>query len=264
MSAFSDGNGRCGNVARMRARIWGSRGSLATPDAGRYGGNTPCVSVDAGRAIVLDAGTGITALRGFEQVDLLLTHLHLDHIEGLGFFEPVHDPKCSVTIWGPPGTAKGIERWLSPPYYPLRFRELAAAIEVHEVRDETFRIGDVEVTCAVVPHPSTTLGYRLGGLAYIPDDEARIDPGPAIELARGAEVLLHDAQYTDAECDQRAGWGHSSVSDFAAVVAAAAPARAVMFHHDPRHDDAAIEAMRDQAAALLDREVEIAFEGLVL
>lgn len=248
----------------MRIEVFGCRGSLARPAPSRYGGNTPCVSVDAGRAIVLDAGTGIAGLRGLRQVDLLLTHLHLDHIEGLGFFETLHDPACAVTIWGPPGTAKGIETWLSPPYYPLRFGDLAAEIEVREVRDESFRIGDIEVACAVVPHPSTTLGYRIGGLAYIPDDEARVDSGPAIELARGADVLFHDAQYTDQECDLRAGWGHSSVSDFAAVVAAAAPARAVMFHHDPRHDDATIEAMRDQAAALLDREVEIAFEGLVL
>ena len=243
--------------------IWGCRGSLATPAPSRYGGNTPCVSV--GSAIVIDAGTGIRLLGdtlvGAAHVDLLLTHLHLDHIEGLGFFAPLHDPGCAVTIWGPPGTQAGIETWLAPPYYPAK---IAATVEFREVQDESFRIGDVDVTCAVVPHPSTTLGYRIGGLAYIPDHEARVDPAAAVELARGADVLLHDAQYTDAECDLRAGWGHSSVSDFAAVVAAAAPGRAVMFHHDPRHDDPTIEAMRDQAAALLDREVEIASEGLVL
>jgi ribonuclease BN (tRNA processing enzyme) len=115
-----------------------------------------------------------------------------------------------------------------------------------------------------VPHAGPTLGYRLDGLAYIPDHEANVDPQAAIELARGADVLLHDAQYTVAECAERAGWGHSSTAGFASVVAAAEPARALMFHHDPRHDDATIEAMRDEAAALLDREVEIASEGLLL
>jgi phosphoribosyl 1,2-cyclic phosphodiesterase len=251
----------------MQARIWGCRGSLATPGAGRYGGNTPCVEVrpDDGSAIVLDAGTGIRllgeTLAGSSRIDLLLTHLHLDHIEGLGFFAPLHDPDCAVTIWGPPGTRAGVETWLAPPYYPAR---IAAAVEFREVRDETFRIGDVEVSCAVVPHPSTTLGYRLDGLAYIPDHEARIAPEPAIELARGAGVLLHDAQYTVGECAARAGWGHSSVADFAAVVTAAGAERAVMFHHDPSHDDATLEAMRDEAAALLDRQVEIASEGLLL
>lgn len=244
-------------------RVWGCRGSLATPAPTRFGGNTPCVAI--GSAIVLDAGTGIrtlgATLKGATQIDLLLTHLHLDHIEGLGFFEPLHDPECAVTIWGPPGTQAGVETWLAPPYYPAK---LAATIEFHEVADESFRIGDVEVACALVPHPGPTLGYRIDGLAYIPDDEVRIDAGPAIELARGADVLLHDAQYTEEECAARAGWGHSSVADFAAVVAAAEPKRAVMFHHDPSHDDAMIEAMRDEAAGRLDREVEIATEGLVL
>lgn len=247
----------------MTAQIWGCRGSLATPAPTRYGGNTPCVSV--GAAIVLDAGTGIrtlgATLAGAAQVDLLLTHLHLDHIEGLGFFEPLHDPECAITIWGPPGTQQGIETWLAPPYYPAR---IAAAVEFREVADESFRVGDLEVTCALVPHPGPTLGYRLDGLAYIPDNEARADAGPAIALARGADVLIHDVQYTDDECARRAGWGHSSVLDFAAVVAAAEPKRALMFHHDPWHDDATLEAMRDDAAGRLDREVEIAMEGLVL
>jgi phosphoribosyl 1,2-cyclic phosphodiesterase len=247
----------------MRARIWGCRGSLATPGAGRYGGNTPCVELDGG--IVLDAGTGIRALgetlAGVAHVDLLLTHLHLDHVEGLGFFAPLHDAACTVTIWGPPGTQAGVETWLAPPFFPA---PIEAAVEFREVADESFRVGGVEVTCALVPHPGPTLGYRLDGLAYIPDHEAKIDPAAAIELARGADVLLHDAQYTVGECAQRAGWGHSSVEDFAAVVAAAGPARALMFHHDPSHDDATLERMRDEAAGLLDREVEIAAEGAVL
>ena len=249
----------------MRATIWGCRGSLATPGAGRYGGNTPCVALDAATPVVLDAGTGIRALgrtlAGARRVDLLLTHLHLDHIEGLGFFAPIHDPACELTVWGPPGTRAGVETWLAPPYFPAR---IEAKVIFREVADETFRVGDLEVACATVPHPGPTLGYRIGGVAYIPDHEAKIDFAAAVELARGADVLLHDAQYTDDEYRDRAGWGHSSVSDFAAVVAAAGPGRAVMFHHDPAHDDAALEAMRDQASATLDREIEIASEGLVL
>jgi ribonuclease BN (tRNA processing enzyme) len=243
----------------MRATIWGCRGSLATPAPSRYGGNTPCVSIDD--AVVLDAGTGIrplgNTLLGIAHVDLLLTHLHLDHIEGLGFFAPLHDPDCAVTIWGPPGTQAGVETWLAPPYYPAR---IAAQLEFREVSDESFRVGDLEVTCALVPHPGPTLAYRLGALAYIPDHEAAVDPAAAIELARGADVLLHDAQYTDEEYRERVGWGHSGLSDFARVVAEAAPGRALMFHHDPGHDDAQLEAMRD----LLDLEVELACEGQVL
>jgi phosphoribosyl 1,2-cyclic phosphodiesterase len=249
----------------MRATIWGCRGTLATPGAGtlRYGGNTSCIEVrtDDGRVVVLDAGTGIRGLGetlgGVRQIDLLLTHLHLDHVEGLGFFAPLHDVACELTIWGPPGTQTGIETWLAPPFFPA---PVAAKVEFREVEDESWSIGGLQVTCARVPHPGPTLGYRLDGLAYIPDNEAAEDAGPAIALARGADVLLHDAQYTDDEYRTRAGWGHSSVSDFAHVVAEAAPGRALMFHHDPGHDDAQLEAM----CGLLDRQVELAREGQVL
>src|SRR5689334_8832821 len=113
----------------MRARIWGARGSLASPGPATVGagGNTSCVEVrtDAGRVVVLDAGTGIRSLgatlAGERELDLLLTHLHLDHVEGLGFFAPLHDPECTVRIWGPPqdeGTlAARIATWLSPPFF---------------------------------------------------------------------------------------------------------------------------------------------------
>lgn len=249
----------------MRTTIWGCRGTLATPGAStaRYGGNTSCVEVrtDDGRVVVLDAGTGIRGLGetlgGVAQIDLLLTHLHLDHIEGLGFFAPLHDPACELTIWGPPGTQAGVETWLAPPYFPA---QVAAQVEFREVENESWSIGGLKVACARVPHPGPTLGYRLDGLAYIPDDEAAESAAAAIELAGGADVLLHDAQYTDGEYRERAGWGHSSLSDFARVVGAAAPGRALMFHHDPGHDDAQLEAMRDS----LDHEVELACEGQVL
>ena len=132
------------------------------------------------------------------------------------------------------------------------------------MQDESFLLGDIEVTCALVPHPGPTLGYRLDGLAYIPDHEASVDPLAAIELARDADVLVHDAQYTDEEYRARIGWGHSSVANFATVVEEARPARAIMFHHDPGHDDTTLERMRDDALELLDREVEIASEGLLL
>lgn len=253
----------------MKVRIWGCRGTLATPgpSTARYGGNTSCVEVrtDEGRLLVLDAGTGIRALGeslvGEKAVDLLLTHLHLDHLEGLGFFAPIYDADCRLTIWGPPGTRAGVETWLAPPFFPAR---VAAQVEFHEVQDESWDIAGLCVTCAVVPHPGPTLGYRLDGLAYIPDHEAARGAEAAIALAGRAEVLLHDTQYTVDEYARRVGWGHSSVADFAAVAAAADPGRAVMFHHDPSHDDATLDRMLDEATTALDREIEIAFDGLVL
>jgi phosphoribosyl 1,2-cyclic phosphodiesterase len=122
----------------VRARIWGCRGSLATPGQATAGtgGNTSCIEVRAasGAVVVLDAGTGIrplgATLAGTRELDLLLTHLHLDHVEGLAFFAPLHDPACTVRIWGPPQEdktlAERIATWLSPPFFPVPFERFAA------------------------------------------------------------------------------------------------------------------------------------------
>jgi phosphoribosyl 1,2-cyclic phosphodiesterase len=264
----------------MRARIWGCRGSLATPGPGTagVGGNTSCLEVrdGSGAVVVLDAGTGIrplgATLGGTRELDLLLTHLHLDHIEGLAFFAPLHDPECSVRIWGPPqeGTtlAERLATWLSPPFFPVPFERFEARIAIHEVPAGDWEVGGLRVRSARTQHPGPTLAYRLEedgrALAYVPDNEPGLGGAEASALAGGADVLLHDAQYTAAEYAHRVGWGHASVDDFARVVREARPGRALLFHHDPGHDDEKLRAMRGRAAELADREVELAAEGLIL
>jgi len=157
----------------MRARIWGCRGSLATPGQGTLhtGGNTSCVEVrtETGAVVVLDAGTGIRplggTLAGVRELDLLLTHLHLDHIEGLAFFAPLHDTQATVRIWGPAqedGTlAERVATWLSPPFFPLPFQQFEARIEIHEAPAAEWQIGGARVRCARTRHPGPTLAYRL-------------------------------------------------------------------------------------------------------
>jgi phosphoribosyl 1,2-cyclic phosphodiesterase len=267
----------------MKARIWGCRGSLSTPGAStiRYGGNTSCVEVrtPAGALIVLDAGTGIRNLgaavapEGLTELDLVLTHLHLDHIEGLGFFAPLFNPECVVRVWGPrpvDGTLHDlIAAYLSPPYFPVPFEHIPAQISITEVGDESWEIGGLRIQAATVKHPGTTLGYRLSqngtSLAYIPDNEPGLQPESGLALAGGADVLLHDAQYTDDEYASRVGWGHSAISHFVTYLAEAAPGRAVMFHHDPSHADAKLDEMlaevRRQTGHGL---IELAHEGLEL
>jgi ribonuclease BN (tRNA processing enzyme) len=124
------------------------------------------------------------------------------------------------------------------------------------------------VISAPVQHPGGALGYRLEegdrSLVFIPDNELGLDADAGVELATGADILLHDAQYEDAEYPSKVGWGHSSLSDFAGFVQRTEPARALMFHHDPSHDDARLEEMRDVAAQLAGREIELAAEGMVL
>ena len=267
----------------MKARIWGCRGSLSTPGAAtvRYGGNTSCIEVrtSIGALVVLDAGTGVRSLGESlaadppKELDLLLTHLHLDHIEGLGFFAPLFDPECTIRIWGPRPVAGSLEEeittYLSPPFFPVPFEQFPARIEFNEVSAETWQIDDLNISTAPVCHPGVTVGYRLSqngnSLAYIPDNEPALDRESGLAVAADADVLFHDAQFTDAEYAARVGWGHSALSDFVAYLAEAAPRRAVMFHHDPAHSDAQLEAMLADVLAVVDGQpIELAHEGLEL
>ena len=261
----------------MRATIWGCRGSLATPGERtvRYGGNTSSVELRpaSGRLVILDAGTGIRplglSLREVpERIDLLLTHLHLDHVEGLGFFSPLFAPGCAITIWGPPqdgsSLAERIAGYLSPPFFPRRFDELPSTVEFVELGEETWQLDGLNVTSSRVTHPGTTLGYRIEEegrtFTYIPDNELGLKGDSGAELAEGADLLFHDAQYTPDEYGSRIGWGHSSIDDVASYLDAMKPGKAVMFHHDPAHSDDFLESMRTTVSERTGAAVELGAE----
>jgi phosphoribosyl 1,2-cyclic phosphodiesterase len=265
----------------MRTTIWGCRGSVATPGQAtlRYGGNTTSVEVRtaSGRLLVLDAGTGVRPLglslaERPSHIDLLFTHLHLDHVEGLGFFAPLFDQECSITIWGPPqegsSLAERVAAYLSPPLFPLPFEQFGSRIEFVECGEETWQLDGVSITSARVRHPGITYGYRFEenghSLAFIPDNEPGLDRESGLALADGVDVLLHDAQYTDEEYPSRTGWGHSALQHFAAAARDSSAGRAVMFHHDPTHADATLESMKTRAEELAGRPVELAREGSTL
>ena len=268
----------------MRVALWGTRGSLATPgpETVRYGGNTSCVEVRGsdGTLLVLDAGTGIRRLGatvGPEagRVDLLLTHLHMDHIQGLGFFRPLDEPGQEVHIWGPPSTTLDLRarlgRYLSPPLFPIRLRDLLCRLTLHDVPlgPEGFEIGGLKIVAALVCHPGPTVGYRINengvSLAYLPDHEPalgarrfpdRADWTSGFELAAGVDVLIHDAQYSAVEYPRHVGWGHSTMQHALGFAASAGDKRLVTFHHDPRHDDLALDRMIEDAR----RSVDLPFE----
>ena len=253
----------------MRVTLWGTRGSLAAPgpETVRYGGNTACVEVRGKRnaLLVLDAGTGIQRLGamvrgGRGRIDLLLTHLHMDHIQGLGFFEPLYERGREIHIWGPPSPTLDLRtrlaRYLSPPLFPVRLRDLPCRLTLHNVPPERFEVGGLEVEAALVCHPGSTVGYRISegtrSLAYLPDHEPALGlrefPGEpewtsGFDLAAGADLLIHDAQYTTEEYQKRVGWGHSSIGDAIAFAAVAGARRFVPFHHDPTHDDAMLDCI---------------------
>ena len=260
----------------MKVKVWGARGSIPAPgpETMRYGANTSCVQVTLsdGTLVVLDAGTGIRAmgvqLGALEgTVTILLTHLHLDHIQGLMFFAPCSSPDLRLDIFGPAAPAAGgtplpdrIARYISAPLSPVEVRELPCRVSFREAPTSRWRIGAATVYARSVSHRGPTLGYRIEDgdttLAYIPDHEpalgAPIDTLEdewisGLELARGADLLIHDAQYTDAEYPEHLGWGHSGLSDALAFGARADVGRMLLFHHEPRHDDDMLDALGEQA-----------------
>lgn len=259
----------------MRVRLWGTRGSIPTPDADklRYGGNTSCVSValDGGGELILDAGTGIRAL-GAQLYGrpgphhILLTHLHLDHIIGLLFFAPFFDPSTQVVVWGPPGGLRDLRhslaRYLSAPLSPIEIHELPASVEFNEVPYGPWRVLGAQVTADLVTHRGRTLGYRIEesgrSLCYLPDHEPGLGqdlertPGDWIsgfELARDVDLLLHDAQYTRDEYLTTAGWGHSRVDDTLRFARRVQAARTLLIHHDPAHNDTFLDDLEAWATA---------------
>jgi phosphoribosyl 1,2-cyclic phosphodiesterase len=248
----------------VRVRVWGVRGSQASPgpETVRYGGNTSCVEVRAspGHVVVLDAGTGLRRLGEaldptVERIDILLTHLHLDHIQGLGFFRPLHDADVDLHIWGPPSATFDLRsrlgRYMSPPLFPVRLRDLAGRLALHDAPREPFELPGLTVQAMEVSHPGPTIGYRLtdvGGrsLTYLPDHEPALGvasfPRTAAwtsghDLAAGVDLLVHDAQYTDGEYAERVGWGHSALSHAMAFADLCGVGRLMPFHFDPSHDD---------------------------
>jgi phosphoribosyl 1,2-cyclic phosphodiesterase/DNA-binding response OmpR family regulator len=283
----------------MRVRFWGTRGSIPKPGQAtvRYGGNTSCVEVrsDAGTLIVLDCGTGAHALghalaaarttphRGH----MLITHTHWDHIQGFPFFAPLFLAGDEWDVYAPRGLRESLRETLAGQmqytYFPVTLDQFTATVRYHDLVEGECAIGDVRVTARYLNHPALTLGYRLEAdgvtVVYATDHEPHsraLAEGRAGELAgedrrhadflAGADLLIHDAQYTAREYVAKVGWGHSTVESVVAVACAAGVRRVALFHHDPHRDDAEIDrlvgAARAEAGPALD--VVAAAEGAVI
>jgi phosphoribosyl 1,2-cyclic phosphodiesterase len=273
----------------MNITIWGVRGSIPTtgPDTKEYGGNTSCIEVDSeGWLLVLDAGSGIHYVNHSPnlkhgRVDILLTHLHMDHIQGLGFFRPLFDPSMEVHIWGPVSIAQSLRyrlgRYFSPPLFPVHFRDLPCKLTLHEIDNSSFRIGPFEIDSRYVTHPGPTIGFRVKDkhsvFAYIPDHEPALGPHGMLhdvkwlsgsDLALGADLLLHDGQYTVEEYKHRVGWGHSSMKDAVQFAELTHVKRLILSHHDPMHTDTKLDEIFNhfKATTTFLFPLELAVEGL--
>jgi phosphoribosyl 1,2-cyclic phosphodiesterase len=272
----------------MIVRCWGVRGSVPTPrqQTLRYGGNTPCVSIDLGgrTLIVLDAGTGIVELGRtidprIETIVLLLTHLHADHIQGFTFFAPIyhHDRR----IYLPPSPVHpewSLMNLFDGVHFPLTAQQIHGAPSLsYESAMEALAADGVSVDYIATNHPGGAVGYRIerGGrrVVFIPDNELeptyRRTTGHEefVDFCRDADLLIHDSQYLTPELPRMAGRGHSTFEQACSLASDARVRRLVLYHHDPERTDDQLDSIGDQARRLLAAhgagvECIVAHEGL--
>ena len=252
----------------MKISLRGVRGSIPTtgPETAHYGGNTSCTVVsEKDWILVLDGGSGMQKFNllnntAIKRIDILLTHLHLDHIQGLGFFNPFFDASLDVHIWGPASNTHSLHsrlsRYLSPPLFPVLLRDLPCKLILHEIENSSFEIGPFTIQSRYVIHPGPTVGFRIAGqrsvFSYIPDHEPALGPMglvtdkkwiSGIDLALNADLLLHDAQFTTEEYKNKIGWGHCSMEDAIKFASLADVKHLLLAHHDPSHSDEQLDEL---------------------
>jgi len=262
-----------------RLKFWGTRGSIPTPgpQTARYGGNTACISITGsdGRLVILDAGSGLRPLghelmvgggRGKLSGDILLSHTHWDHIQGLPFFKPLSAAGNRFCVYGAAQEGVPLEdilrRQMDPMVFPVPLEAMAAKLEVNDIVEGEVSLSDFRVRAFRLRHPGTTFGYRLspasGGreIAYLTDNElgaggtypvsgdwrARL-----VQFLLGTDTLIHDAMYSDQFIQFRAGWGHSTPRQAVDLAADASCARLILFHHEPEHDDVMVDQLLEDA-----------------
>lgn len=273
----------------MIVRFWGTRGSIATPGPStiEFGGNTSCVEVvtGAGQRFIFDCGTGARLLGNHLlgqkhrpiTATILLTHTHWDHIQGFPFFAPLFIPGNVFQVLGPTGANNSLPEVLSGQmeytYFPVELGQLGAKIEYQDLTEGTRDLGGVRISAQLLNHPASALGYRIeadgASVLYLCDHEPYWEPlwlsgsQPGrmesilhdgdrrhAEFMQGADVVIHDAQYTPEEYPNRKNWGHSTWSYATQIAAAAGVKRLILTHHDPTHDDAFLTAVEQKAQEL--------------
>ncbi|MBI4126265.1 MAG: MBL fold metallo-hydrolase [Deltaproteobacteria bacterium] len=268
-------------------KIWGARGALATPGRGTVGvgGNTSCLEVRCGRdLVILDAGTGIEPLgQHLERqgqpirATILFSHFHLDHTVGLPFFRPLRNKKNHIVLAGPKLTMGSFRQAITfpfrPPSFPVTLATFPARMQYRTISLRPFQIGRIRVVPFLLHHPGGSFGYRLNfphgrSIVYATDNEPK-SAAHARKLTRwmaGADLLIHDGQYTPKEYASRKGWGHSPYPFPIETAAAAGVPRVLLCHHSPSHNDRAMKKFLREAQRYIrwhDLKVrcELAVEG---
>ena len=271
---------------KFTIRFWGVRGSIPCPgpSTARFGGNTPCLEVRCGnRLIIFDGGTGLRELGNDLMksgapldADILLSHCHIDHVNGIPFFAPFYSGANTFRIWAGHllpnlNLEDALRSLMSHPLFPIEVEVFKADIRYRDFHaGETLDLGDnIAVKTVPLDHPGGATGYRLdfGGksFAYLTDNEIRPSgPDPRlVALARGVDLAVYDCTYTDGEIKSKSGWGHSSWRQGLALADAAGIKTFCLFHHAPEHDDAYMDRVASETAAVRKGTI-VAVEGSIL
>jgi phosphoribosyl 1,2-cyclic phosphodiesterase len=274
-----------GDAPALTVRFWGVRGSIACPSPAYvgFGGNTSCVEVRvAGRILILDAGTGVRPLgkllrrEGVAAADILFSHTHWDHVNGFPFFAPAFEPDHAFHVFAghlaeEGGIREAIAGHMHEPMFPVPLEVMKARLTFTDFRaGETLDLGPgVRARTARLNHPNGATAYRIEhagrSVCYVTDTEhvpGRPDEN-VLGLIAGADLVIYDSTYTDAELPAKVGWGHSTWQEGLRLVRRAGAKRLVVFHHDPDHDDDVMTAIEHELAGDSDEGV-VAREGLRL
>jgi len=251
----------------MIIRCWGARGSIPVSGSQylNYGGNTTCLEIRTknDEILIVDAGSGIRELGNvllaenrYEYI-ILMTHAHWDHIMGFPFFKPIYTQKAKIDIWGCPFAQTSLKEMLSrimaPPNFPVNFDEIHARMTYQDTCSDSYSFGSMTITPVALSHPNQGSGYKFEEdgkcFVFLTDNElgfrhaGGLDYQDYLQFTRGADLLIHDAEYDDAEYKKTRGWGHSLYKDALRLALEAEVKKLGLFHHNQERIDAGVEAI---------------------
>lgn len=260
----------------MLIRCWGSRGSIAV--SGReyikYGGDTTCIEVvsNAGDLIIIDAGTGIRPLgnllvdeRRNKKINLLLTHAHWDHLSGFPFFKPIYRKDTELKVYGPQPTQVSlksiISKTMSSPYFPIELEDINASISFLGMGHKDYTVGSVSITTIPLSHPNQGVGYRLEEdgktFVFLTDNELSykhptgVEYSEYVKFSEGADLLMHDAEFSREEYRRTKKWGHSVYNDTVKLALDAGVKTLGLFHHNQERTDKEVDAIEAECKKII-------------